>query len=80
MIKVVIKSWSHYFKYKTYRTCSLCLGYCFKFNPDGAFISHTAGNSGGISLILNALTDEYYIGPSSYSEGFSVSMQLVAIF
>jgi len=35
-------------------------------------VSHTAGLSGGIQIFLDALTHEYYVGPFSYSEGFSV--------
>ena len=31
-----------------------------------------AGKTGGITLTLNTLVDEYTTGPTSYSEGFSV--------
>ncbi|XP_067945342.1 acid-sensing ion channel 2-like [Watersipora subatra] len=47
-------------------------GYCFQFNENGTFESNSAGRTGGISFMLDAITSEYYIGPFSYSEGFSV--------
>lgn len=57
------------------------VGYCFQFNGNGSFQTHTPGASGGILIQLNALVHEYYIGPYSYSEGFSVSTELIsAIF
>jgi len=33
---------------------------------------HASGLSGGVQFVMDTLTHEYYIGPFSYSEGFSV--------
>ncbi|XP_067939880.1 acid-sensing ion channel 1C-like [Watersipora subatra] len=49
-------------------------GYCFQFNNNGNFLTHTPGYSGGVSFVLNTMVAEYYIGPYSYSEGFSVAL------
>lgn len=53
----------------------LCIvGFCFQFNSDGKLNATSAGKTGGISIMLNAVVDDYFTGPRSYSEGFSVSM------
>ena len=50
------------------------LGFCFRFNNDGDFITHNAGYSGGIYLMMDAMVDEYFIGPYSKAEGFLVRL------
>jgi len=52
------------------------LGYCYQFNSDGSFQTNAAGNSGGITLFLDVMADEYYLSPYSFSEGFFVSLLL----
>lgn len=51
----------------------ISLGFCAQFNANGAFMSQSAGASGGISFNIHAMVDQYTIGPHSYSEGFFVS-------
>ena len=50
------------------------LGFCFQFNKGGDFITHNAGTSGGIYLMMDAMVDEYFIGPYSKAEGFLVRL------
>ncbi|XP_067931986.1 acid-sensing ion channel 2-like [Watersipora subatra] len=49
-------------------------GFCHQFNKNGSFHAHTAGISGGFVVLMNALVHEYFIGPSSFSEGFAVAI------
>ena len=54
-------------------------GYCYQFNSNGSFSSQSAGISGGLTVYLDAQVYEYATGPSSYSEGFSVSVYICYI-
>ena len=45
-------------------------------DSDEKYSSVAAGKSGGLQLLLNAQMDEYKVGPSSFSEGCSVSIKL----
>ena len=56
------------------------LGFCFQFNKDGDFITHNAGYSGGIYLVMDAMVDEYYMGPFSFAEGFLVRSTMLQIY
>ena len=57
----------------------IVVGICFAFNTRGEYQAFAAGSSGGISFLMDAQTDEYFIGPKSYAEGFSVSIILMYI-
>lgn len=52
-------------------------GYCYQFNSEGNYITQSAGASGGLTLRLDAKTDEYFVGPTSHSEGFFVSSLII---
>ncbi|XP_067939877.1 acid-sensing ion channel 1C-like [Watersipora subatra] len=49
-------------------------GFCHQFNKNGSFYTHTPGISGGLTVVMDALVDEYFVGPTSYTEGFSVAV------
>ncbi|XP_067944295.1 acid-sensing ion channel 2-like isoform X1 [Watersipora subatra] len=48
-------------------------GYCFQFNSDGTFNATVAGRAGGVSFFMDALVDEYFNGPTSMAEGFTMT-------
>lgn len=53
----------------------ICIvGYCHQFNSKGNYKVISAGISGGLMLVLDALVAEYSVGPNSFSEGFFVGL------
>ena len=49
-------------------------GFCHQLNSEGDLIADHAGLSGGVWFVLNVMSDEYFVGPWSYCEGFWVSI------
>lgn len=49
------------------------IGYCYQFNTNGTEFSKIAGRNGGIEIVLDAQTNEYTLGPTSFAAGFDVS-------
>mgnify|MGYP001794550006 FL=1 len=51
-------------------------GFCYQFNSDGAELVEGHGIATSLSFQVDAATDEYSIGPYSFSEGFAVGIKL----
>ena len=53
--------------------------YVSSLNADGTQGTHRPGSNGGVTFLLDAEVDEYFVGPLSYAEGFMVSYHYLCI-